>query len=144
MSGLAVRYREALRAWAPSTSAAASTGPEGLPSRTACRFGAISLSRLPGIRHATALHREFYGPIGLEHQIAFVLEQAPDRVLAVALSRRHRDFTDAERELLDRARPFLIQAYRNAIEHTRLKELAEHDDEPRAEPLGGVLDAPDQ
>jgi DNA-binding CsgD family transcriptional regulator len=75
--------------------------------------------------HATALYREFYAPIGLEHQIAFTLPAAPDRLLGLALSRREHDFTDAERTRLDDARPFLIQAYRNAIEHTRLRaELA--------------------
>lgn len=68
--------------------------------------------------HALALYREFYGPIGLEHQIAFTLPHEPGRLLGVALSRRDRDFTDAERDFLNRARPFLIQAYRNAVEHT--------------------------
>ncbi|MCW2993851.1 MAG: hypothetical protein JWQ18_1346 [Conexibacter sp.] len=71
--------------------------------------------------HASGLHREFYAPIGLEHQIAFTLPHAPDRVLAIAISRRGHDFTDAERDLLDRARPFLIQAYRNAAEHSALR-----------------------
>ncbi|MCW2968397.1 MAG: hypothetical protein JWM71_2169 [Solirubrobacteraceae bacterium] len=70
--------------------------------------------------HATALYREFYGPIGLEHQIAFTLPHGPDRVLALALSRRDSDFTDAERDTLNDARPFLIQCYRNAIEHSRV------------------------
>ncbi len=68
-----------------------------------------------------ALYREFYGPIGLEHQIAFTLPHKPDRVLGVALSRRDRDYTDDERDLLNRARPYLIQSYRNAIEHTALR-----------------------
>ncbi len=77
-----------------------------------------------GELRATALYREFYGPIGLEHQIAFVLPhvpRAPQRLLAVALSRREHDFSDAERAVLDRARPFLIESYRNAVEHTRLR-----------------------
>jgi DNA-binding CsgD family transcriptional regulator len=71
---------------------------------------------------ATALYREFYGPLGLEHQIAFTLPHAPERLIALALSRAHLDFSDSERDLLDRARPFLIQTYRNAIEHSRLLE----------------------
>jgi hypothetical protein len=65
--------------------------------------------------HATELYREFYAPIGLEHQIAFTLPHTPQRVLGVALSRAHDDFSDAERDVLDAARPFLIQCYRNAI-----------------------------
>jgi DNA-binding CsgD family transcriptional regulator len=64
------------------------------------------------------LYREFYGPIGLEYQVAFTLPHVPPRLLGVALSRRDRDFSDGEVALLNRARPFLIQAYRNAIEHT--------------------------
>jgi DNA-binding CsgD family transcriptional regulator len=80
----------------------------------------------PTALHATALYREFYGPIGLEHQIAFTLPHEPDRLLALALSRKLRDFSDDERALLATARPFLIQAYRNAIEYSRLQtELQE-------------------
>ena len=75
----------------------------------------------PGELHALALYREFYGPIGLEHQVAFTLSHDPDRLLGVAVSRRADDFTDAEVALLDRARPFLIQAYRNAILHSRVQ-----------------------
>ncbi|MEA2422947.1 MAG: hypothetical protein QOF55_2046 [Thermoleophilaceae bacterium] len=71
--------------------------------------------------HALPLYREFYGPLGLEHQVAFTLPHAPSRLLGVALSRRDRDFSDEEVALLDRARPFLIQAYRHAIEHTNLR-----------------------
>jgi DNA-binding NarL/FixJ family response regulator len=36
-------------------------------------------------------------------------------VLAIALSRCSRDYSDAERDFANRARPFLIQAYLNAI-----------------------------
>jgi hypothetical protein len=60
---------------------------------------------------ALEIYRELYGPLGLEHQIAFTLPQGPPRLLGVALSRRDRDFSDAERDLLGRARPFLIQGY---------------------------------
>ncbi len=71
--------------------------------------------------HALNLYREFYGPIGLEHQVAFTLRHEPTRLLGVALSRRERDFSDHEVALLDRARPFLIQAYRNAIAHSHAR-----------------------
>lgn len=75
--------------------------------------------------HRLDLYREFYGPLGLEHQIAFTLPHLPTRLLGVALSRRDRDFSDAERDLLNAARPFLIQAYRNAIHCSALaRELA--------------------
>ncbi len=71
--------------------------------------------------HALALYRECYAELGLEHQIAFVIKVSSDSYVAIALSRRHRDFTEAEQELLDRARPYLIQIYRNAIAHTTLR-----------------------
>jgi DNA-binding CsgD family transcriptional regulator len=69
---------------------------------------------------ALTLYREFYGPLGLEHQIAFTLPSRPGRLLGVALSRRRDDFSASEQGLLNRARPFLIQAYRNAIAHSEL------------------------
>ena len=47
-------------------------------------------------------------------------------MLALALSRRGDDFSDGERDLLNRARPFLIQAFRNAIEHSRVRIELEH------------------
>jgi DNA-binding CsgD family transcriptional regulator len=76
------------------------------------------LRRLP-------LYQEVYLPLGIDYQIAFTLPPAPDRLLAVALSRAHRDFTDQERELINRARPLLIQAFRSALEHDRLENAVE-------------------
>jgi DNA-binding CsgD family transcriptional regulator len=64
---------------------------------------------------ALPLYREVYAPLGVEYQIAFNLPASPDRVLAVALSRRSADYSDAERDFVNRARPFLVQAYLNAI-----------------------------
>ncbi|MEA2473432.1 MAG: hypothetical protein QOE06_1347 [Thermoleophilaceae bacterium] len=69
-------------------------------------------------REATRLHQEVYAPLGLNHQIAFTLPHAPDQVLALVLSRRDRDYSDDERDFLNRARPFLIQAYRNALAYS--------------------------
>ncbi|HEY1690459.1 MAG TPA: LuxR C-terminal-related transcriptional regulator [Solirubrobacteraceae bacterium] len=70
--------------------------------------------------HATDLYKEVYRPLGVEHQIAFTLPSPADFVLGIALSRREHDFSDFERDLLNLARPFLIQAYQNAITHSRL------------------------
>jgi DNA-binding CsgD family transcriptional regulator len=72
--------------------------------------------------HALDLYREVYAPIGVEHQMAFTLPATPGRVIAIALSRRDRDFSDDDREVIERSRPFLIQAWRNAIDHTALRE----------------------
>jgi DNA-binding CsgD family transcriptional regulator len=63
---------------------------------------------------STRLHREVYGPLGIRSQMAFTLPNEPDRVLAIVLNRGDPDFSDEERDFCNRARPFLIQAYRNA------------------------------
>jgi DNA-binding CsgD family transcriptional regulator len=76
--------------------------------------------------HQLDLYREVYKPMGVEYQIAFILPSSSHRVLGVALSRGKRDFTNAERDLLNLARPYLIQAYRNALAHTRLEAGAGH------------------
>lgn len=68
--------------------------------------------------HQTDLYREFYASIGVEYQISFALPSAGEAILAIALSRCERDFTDDERELLTLARPHLTQIYRNAIIHS--------------------------
>jgi DNA-binding CsgD family transcriptional regulator len=70
--------------------------------------------------HQLDLYREVYKPLAVEYQIAFSLPSGAERVLGVALSRGKRDFTTAERDLLNLARPYLIQAYRNALTHTDL------------------------
>ena len=71
--------------------------------------------------HRLELYREVYKPLGVEYQLAFTLPASHDRVLAIALSRGGRDYTDAERDFANRARPFLIQAYLNAIAFDSLR-----------------------
>jgi DNA-binding CsgD family transcriptional regulator len=76
--------------------------------------------------HQLALYRELYAPMGVEHQLAFTLPANPDRVLAIALSRGSHDYSDAERDFANRARPFLIQAYLNAIAYAALRSRPPH------------------
>jgi DNA-binding CsgD family transcriptional regulator len=71
-----------------------------------------------------ALYREVYAPMGVEHQLAFTLPASPRRVLAIALSRGECDYSDAERDLVERARPFIAQAYLNAIAYGEAREGA--------------------
>jgi DNA-binding CsgD family transcriptional regulator len=68
--------------------------------------------------HSRQVYTEFYGPLGLEFQMAFVLPAERERIVGVILSRRNEDFTDHERDLVEQARPFLIQAYRNSLRYT--------------------------
>ncbi len=73
--------------------------------------------------HRTDLYRLFYSPLELEHQIAFTLPQEPPRMLGVAISRvgPNGDFDDADRDLLNAARPYLIQSYRSAVAFESLR-----------------------
>ena len=71
--------------------------------------------------YALPLYREVYKPMGVEHQLAFTLPASPERVLAVALSRGGQDYSEEEREFANRARPFLSQAYLNAIAYEALR-----------------------
>lgn len=89
--------------------------------------------------HELALYRRLYRPMGVEHQMAFTLPASPERVLAIALSRRARDYTDAERDFANRARPFLIQAYLNAIAVSSLRDDRDRDDRGRDDAGGGRL-----
>jgi DNA-binding CsgD family transcriptional regulator len=90
--------------------------------------------------HALAIYKQVYRRLGVEFQIAFNLPHTPDRILGVALSRGDRDFTDRERELLETARPFLIQAYRNAIRYTSLieRQRSDEDEGPELDRLIGL------
>jgi DNA-binding CsgD family transcriptional regulator len=74
--------------------------------------------------HRLDLYRQVYQPLAAEYQIAFTLPSGAERILGVALSRGKRDFTATERDLLNLARPYLIQAYRNALAHTALDRQA--------------------
>jgi DNA-binding CsgD family transcriptional regulator len=67
---------------------------------------------------STRLYREIYSVLGIEYQIALTLPNDGDHTLAIVLHREDRDFSDAECAFLNRARPFLIQAYRNAVAYS--------------------------
>ncbi len=82
------------------------------------RFSDVST---PEHFHSLRVYTQFYKPLGIEHQLSFTLPNERDRILGVALSRTTTDFTDAERDLLKRARPFLIQSYRNAVRYSELQ-----------------------
>jgi DNA-binding NarL/FixJ family response regulator len=88
--------------------------------------------------HALALYQECYAELGLEHQIAFIIKVSETSHVAIALSRKARNYTNTERTLLDRARPYLIQIYHNAIAHTAL--LTAHSEPPTAAMTAGLLD----
>jgi DNA-binding CsgD family transcriptional regulator len=90
--------------------------------------------------HALALHKEFYGPMGVEHQMAFTLPGSPDQVLAIAISRGERegDYSDSERDFANAARPFMIQAYLNALAYRASRPTDEAHSTPLLEALIGA------
>jgi DNA-binding CsgD family transcriptional regulator len=86
--------------------------------------------------HALELYQLVYSRLGVEYQLAFTLPHTKGRILGVALGRCDRDFSDSERDLVDQARPFLIQAYRNSIRYTA---ALKHPDQRALPPLDGLL-----
>jgi len=68
--------------------------------------------------HRLEIYEYVYGPLGVEYQVAMTLPSGAERILGLALSRRERDFSDRDCALLNLARPYLIQIYRNALAST--------------------------
>ena len=69
--------------------------------------------------HALPLYADILKPLGIEYQVAFSISYRRPLILAFSLSRRRRDFTDAEVATLDLLRPHLGRTYR------RLRRQAE-------------------
>jgi DNA-binding CsgD family transcriptional regulator len=63
---------------------------------------------------ALELYREVFVPLGLRDQVAFALPAPSHLVIAIAISRSGTEFAQRDRDVLDLARPHLVQAYRNA------------------------------
>ena len=83
--------------------------------------------------HALQIYQRFYRPLGVEYQLAFTLPHVKNRILGVVMTRQHEDFSVDEVELIEAARPFLIQAYRNATQHDELlTPLRRHQRRPDA------------
>jgi DNA-binding CsgD family transcriptional regulator len=85
--------------------------------------------------HALPLYREVYAPLGVEHQMAFTLPANSERVLAIALGRGGSDYSDEERRFANEARPFLIQAYLNALAYSGLRSSRRAEEPPLVEGL---------
>jgi DNA-binding CsgD family transcriptional regulator len=66
--------------------------------------------------HRLDLYREFYGPHGVEYQIAFGVTS--ERTVGIALNRRSHDFTPAERRFLDMIRRHVTVAYASVVART--------------------------
>lgn len=69
------------------------------------------------------LYRLLYARLGVEYQVAVAMAAPPALVIGLVLSRGDQDFSERDRQLLNLARPHLIQAYRNVETRERLRGL---------------------
>ncbi len=65
---------------------------------------------------------EYLRRVGLEHRMSIVIPKPPHSVIALALGRSGKDFSERDRLLLDLLRPHLTQAYDNAAAPPLIRE----------------------
>lgn len=97
--------------------------------------------------HATRLYQEFYRPMGLEYQMSVTLPAPAPKVFALVLGDDQSDFTEADREIMNRIRPHLSQKWRSVRETERLRTLTEMSlDVATAQGWGAIVlsDPPDE
>ncbi len=70
----------------------------------------------------SALYREVFVPLGVHHQLAVTLPAPPTLLIGLAVTSPD-NYTDAQRRVLDLARPHLIQAWTNAAARERAQAL---------------------
>ena len=68
-----------------------------------------------------ALYKEFYGPLGVHHQLIVALEARPSHLIYLALNRTRTPFTEQERQLLTTLQPHASQALQQTRELHRLR-----------------------
>jgi len=85
----------------------------------------------------SGLYSEFYRPLADVRYQLTIGQRFDDWLVFFAISRRHRDFGEDERDLLTRLRPHFIQAYRNAAARSELAELRASAGGSCTEPLDG-------
>jgi len=67
------------------------------------------------------LYQEVYRVLEVQHQLTTALTADRSTLIPLALSRKHRDFSESHKQMLNLLRPHLAQAYRNARTVSRLK-----------------------
>jgi len=73
--------------------------------------------------HGLTLYDQLYRPMGIEHQIAFVMPAPPGEVVGIALNRGRHDFTGEEAAMLDLLRVPLRACYERLVEREELTSL---------------------
>lgn len=72
----------------------------------------------------TAIHNEFYKPVGIEHMLGIGIKVVPETDMSCAVARSTTDFTERERELLTILSPHLRNAIKNTIAFQKMVERA--------------------
>lgn len=67
-------------------------------------------------------YSDYLRRVGLEHRMSIVIPKPPHSVIALALGRSGRDFSERDRLVLDLLRPHLTQAHDNVAALERLRE----------------------
>jgi len=75
--------------------------------------------------HDSTLYNEYYRQSSVEYQLTTALMLGSDRMIAIAIDRHCRDFSENERLSLDLLRPHLVQAYHNVQTLELMKHAVE-------------------
>ena len=90
--------------------------------------------------HRLGIYNELYRQIECEDQIAFALRSSPAHIIALALNRERRSFTDEDLGLLRLLQPHLICVHQNALALTALQQrLSAYNTLLETLPLGLVV-----
>jgi hypothetical protein len=74
--------------------------------------------------HKLGYYHEYLRRVGLEHRMSIIVPKPPHSVIALALGRSGKDFSERDRLLLDLLRPHLMQAHANAVVMARTEGSA--------------------
>lgn len=88
--------------------------------------------------HALSLYREFFGPLGIEDQIAVTLPSTQATLIGIALNRGS-DFSERERAVLNMLRPYLARAYGAVRERERMRSRLDALEHAVAEVSDGIV-----
>jgi DNA-binding CsgD family transcriptional regulator len=72
---------------------------------------------------ASLLYELVYQPMEVEYQMSITLATLHSNVVAIVASRRHVDFSERDRAVLNTLRPYFVQAWYSARDHHRLRML---------------------
>ena len=76
--------------------------------------------------HATGIYRSVFGPMGLEDQLSIGMVGQTGPLIGLSFNRARRGFSDRDREVLNRVRPHVLQAYLHARELQMARNLDGH------------------